>query len=145
MIYTITPKTQKTWFDTATIGSCELHDLDLTGCYLRIDRIGVDSSAIQLETSGCTPCGIQLPPRCSPNSMASICEPSEAVSLEYDILDVEGTRFCVFWDNLIHQQPSGRYVARVVNKSGCTVAEFTIDIPSGRLAVRDAESISSAC
>ncbi|ETD67172.1 hypothetical protein V757_11625 [Pelistega indica] len=70
---------------------------------------------------------------------------NQETTLEYDVLDVDGDRFCVYWDDLIHSQPAGRYRVSVIDHQNEQIGGFAIVIPKEKMKVSGATHNSTSC
>lgn len=149
MIITLHKDIQKTYLTMRQVGLCEPTTLDLDNLIVRIERIG-GQPARELERLGCSNCaltsdvGIGTHRRPESEDL-SPCKPPPALILEYDVLDIEGDQLCIYWDELIHRQPYGRYSATILDKNRCEVGAFEIRIPKNNYVVRDAAHRQSSC
>lgn len=132
--------THKTWF-TVRGATPPWTDGEPNGLTLRIHRQSC-GEALPTQTSTNCSCNVSL---WFDNHATFAGKVNPEVTLEYDVLDVTADKFAVYWDDLVHDLPSGRYKASLVDKDNYTIGGFNIIIPKGAVRVSAAKHSENIC
>ena len=134
---TVNKDTWEVWLSLKGSHSCDTELTDVEGWEVHIRRAGAERAPATVPNN-CAPCGIKLP------ATSPIQRNSDV--LIYPVLDADGDRICIFFDSLIHKQPSGYYTAEVYNKERTRLTTFMLHIPTEAYRVTDTQTIPlTAC